>query len=130
MKPLICCALALAFLLPVPAAAIDAGIREQLERLAPDEKLEQRCDIEAMNRISHDDGGFRPDKVIAYAFAEPKLSGTTLRTKGAVFRSDGEWYRLSYRCVAAKNRLDIQDFRFTIGNRVPRSQWDEHYLYD
>ena len=83
-------ALALAPFCASPALALDARIRGQLEKLTPEERLEQRCDMEAMDRIGGGKGGFRPDKVIAYAFGDPKLDGTTFKTKGAVFRSKGE----------------------------------------
>jgi hypothetical protein len=113
-----------------PALAIDARIRGQLEKLTPDERLEQRCDIEAMDRIGNGKDGFRPDKVIAYAFGDPKLEGTTLKTKGAVFRSHGEWYRLSYRCEASADRLEVNAFKYKVGDQVPHEDWAAHYLYD
>lgn len=123
-------ALALAPLCAAPAMAIDARIRGQLEKLTPEERLEQRCDIEAMNRIGDGKGGFRPDKVIAYAFGDPKLDGTTFKTKGAVFRSGGEWYRLSYKCEASDDRLEVNAFKYKIGDVVPHEDWAAHYLYD
>ncbi len=125
-------ALGVLVLLPLaaPAGAIDASVRRQLQRLTPEERLEQRCDIEAMDRISDAKRGFRPDKVIAYAFGDPKVVGTLLKTKGAVFRSKGEWYRLSYRCEAAADRLSVDAFKFQIGDRVPHRDWAAHYLYD
>ncbi|WP_411035138.1 DUF930 domain-containing protein [Shinella sp. BYT-45] len=126
----ILCTLALAPLAASPALAIDARIRSQLEKLTPEERLEQRCDIEAMDRIGDGKGGFRPDKVIAYAFGDPKLDGTTFKTKGAVFRSRGEWYRLSYRCEASEDRLEVNAFKYKVGDRVPREDWAAHYLYD
>ena len=119
------CALALA----APAFAIDARIRSQLQKLTPEERLEQRCDMEAMDRIGGKDG-YRPDKVIAYAFGDPKLEGTTFRTKGAVFRSRGEWYRLSYKCEATPDRLEVNAFKYKIGPQVPHEDWAAHYLYD
>ncbi len=119
------CTLALA----APAFAIDARIRGQLEKLTPEERLEQRCDMEAMDRIGGTDG-FRPDKVIAYAFGDPKLDGTTFKTKGAVFRSKGEWYRLSYKCEASADRLEVNAFKYKIGDQVPHEDWAAHYLYD
>ncbi len=123
-------ALALAPFCASPALALDARIRGQLEKLTPEERLEQRCDIEAMDKISGDKGGFRPDKVIAYAFGDPKLDGTTFKTKGAVFRSKGEWYRLSYKCEASEDRLEVNGFKYRIGEQVPHEEWAAHYLYD
>lgn len=123
------CTLALAPLALSPAFAIDARIRSQLEKLTPEERLEQRCDIEAMDKIDGKDG-FRPDKVIAYAFGDPKLEGTTLKTRGAVFRSKGEWYRLSYKCEASADRLEVKTFNYKIGDMVPHEDWAAHYLYD
>ena len=123
-------ALALAPLCASPALALDARIRGQLEKLTPEERLEQRCDMEAMDRIGGGKGGFRPDKVIAYAFGDPKLDGTTFKTKGAVFRSGGEWYRLSYKCEASDDRLEVNAFKYKIGDVVPHEDWAAHYLYD
>ncbi|AOF89642.1 hypothetical protein BSY16_1912 [Sinorhizobium sp. RAC02] len=124
------CTLALAPLVASPAKAIDARIRSQLQKLTPEERLEQRCDMEAMDKISGDKDGFRPDKVIAYAFGDPKLDGTTFKTRGAVFRSGGEWYRLSYKCEASADRLEVNAFKYKIGDMVPREDWAAHYLYD
>ena len=123
-------ALALAPFCASPALALDARIRGQLEKLTPEERLEQRCDMEAMDRIGGGKGGFRPDKVIAYAFGDPKLDGTTFKTKGAVFRSKGEWYRLSYKCEASEDRLEVNGFKYRIGEQVPHGDWAAHYLYD
>ena len=123
-------ALVLAPLAASPALAIDARVRTQLQKLTPEERLEQRCDIEAMDQISKGKGGFRPDKVIAYAFGVPKLAGTTFKTKGAVFRSRGEWYRLSYKCEASSDRLEVNAFKYHIGDVVPHEDWKDHYLYN
>ncbi|MDX3928825.1 MAG: DUF930 domain-containing protein [Shinella sp.] len=112
------------------AHAIDGNIKRQLEKLDPNERVEQRCDIEAMERISAAKEGYRPDKVIAYAFGDTTLSGDMLKTKGAVFRSKGEWYRLSYRCEVTADRLDVTAFKFKIGEMVPHEDWQAHYLYD
>lgn len=124
------CTLALAPLVASPAMALDARIRSQLQKLTPEERLEQRCDMEAMDKISDGKDGFRPDKVIAYAFGDPKLDGTTFKTRGAVFRSGGEWYRLSYKCEASADRLEVNAFKYKIGDIVPREDWAAHYLYD
>jgi hypothetical protein len=126
---------AIALLLTVcaiaPAAhAMDAQLRGQLARLDPLTRFEQRCDMEAMDRIKKAQLGYRPDKVIAYSFGDPTIDGDLLKTRGAVFRSKGEWYRLAFRCETSPDRFDITAFKFRIGEQVPREDWDAHYLYD
>ncbi|MBP1850157.1 DUF930 domain-containing protein [Rhizobium halophytocola] len=112
-----------------PALALDNSTVQQLKRLDPEEELEQRCDIEAMEHIKKV-GDYRPDKVIAYTFSETKVSGTTIQAPGAVFRSRGEWYRLKYKCSTGPKRLEVTNFKLKIGSMVPRSDWVRYYLYD
>jgi len=68
-----------------PAFAIDASVMRQLNKLAPEERLEQRCDIEAMERIATEQKDMRPDKVIAYTFGDQELD------KGAGRRVQEFW---------------------------------------
>jgi hypothetical protein len=111
------------------AHALDDRIIKQLNALAPDERREQRCDIEAMDRIRKE-AEFKPDKVIAYSFGDPVESGDAIRAPGAVFRSGGDWYRLKYKCETGEEGLKVQSFEYKIGSKVPREDWEKHYLYD
>jgi len=113
-----------------PSYAIDASVIRQLNKLAPEERLEQRCDIEAMERIAKDQKGMKPDKVIAYAFGDPEVGKDSIKAPGAVFRSGGDWYRLRYKCQIASSSLGIRTFDYKVGDKVPESQWAKHYLYD
>lgn len=113
-----------------PALAIDANILRQLNVLAPEERLEQRCDIEAMERIASEQKGMKPDKVIAYAFGDPDVTSDSIKAAGAVFRSGGNWYRLRYKCKITPSTLGIRDFNYKVGEKVPEEQWAKHYLYD
>ncbi|WP_246710249.1 DUF930 domain-containing protein [Martelella soudanensis] len=116
-------------LIATPALAINQRVENELDRLDPEEKLEQRCDIEAMGRIDEARKDMSPDKVIAYTFAPTKVNGTTLDAPGAAMRSHGHWYKLSYHCAAASDELAIKSFSFKIGNEIPRKAWDRLYLY-
>lgn len=129
MKPVIFSVVPL-LLASFPALALDARIERQLEALDPDTRLEQACDTEAMARITADRNGFKADKVIAYTFAEPQLKGDSLKAPGAVFRSRGEWYRLSFTCATGPRRVNVKSFDYQIGSIVPRAAWTENYLYD
>ncbi|MCJ9752509.1 DUF930 domain-containing protein [Neorhizobium sp. BETTINA12A] len=122
---------ALALLSALPAHALDAHIVRQLDALAPDERREQRCDIEAMDRIKKDNKGeFKPDKVIAYTFSQPVEDGNAIRAPGAVFRSAGDWYRLKYKCETGDKGLEVMSFDYKIGSKVPREEWEKYYLYE
>lgn len=114
---------------PLAAHALDARTVKQLDALAPDERREQRCDMEAMDRIRKE-GDYRPDKVIAYTFGDPVENGNSIRAPGAVFRAGGDWYRLKFKCETAEEGLSIMSFDFKIGTKIPREKWEEYYLYD
>ncbi len=120
----------IALMMAGPAYSIDSSIARQLEKLAPDERREQRCDIEAMARIAKEQAGFRPDKVIAYTFSDPIEKDDLVKAPGAAFRSGGNWYRLTYKCETGERGLSVRSFRYKIGAKIPRSQWEHYYLYD
>lgn len=123
-------ALLLGLVSVVPAHGLDDSIIRQLDRLTPEERREQRCDIEAMNRISREIKSFRPDKVIAYTFGDPVETGNQLKAPGAVFRSDGDWYRLKFKCETAEDGLKVLSFDYKVGSKIPRERWNEFYLYE
>lgn len=116
--------------LPSQSHALDAKLKAQLLKLDPKTRLEQACDTEAMIRIKNDDNPYRPDKVIAYTFKDPTYGANSLNAPGAVFRSKGEWYHLSYRCRTDAENLSVQKLTVKIGAKVSRANWDKYYLYD
>lgn len=128
MKKLLLLA-AVALLSASSAQALEPRIIKQLNALAPQERREQRCDMEAMSRIRQS-GDYRPDKVIAYAFGDTIAKGNLVRAPGAVFRSSGEWYRLKFDCETGEKGLEVRTFGYKIGSKVPREQWEKHNLYE
>jgi hypothetical protein len=114
---------------PFAAHAIDTRIKAQLLKLDPKTRLEQACDTEAMIRI-RDDGDYRPDKVIAYTFRDPVYGADSIKAPGAVFRSKGEWYHLSYSCETGPKHVHVRDFAYEVGNKISRESWSKYYLYD
>lgn len=113
-----------------PALALDGRTLEQLKVLDPVERMEQRCDIEAMDRIKREQKQFRPDKVVAYSFSDPVVSGNAMKAPGAVVRSRGAWYRLKYKCTTGPQHLKVLGFQYKLGATVPRRDWEAHYLYN
>jgi hypothetical protein len=112
------------------AHALDSNVVRELNALAPEERLEQRCDMEAMERIASEQKGMKPDKVIAYTFEDPEVSEHAIKASGAVFRSGRDWYRLKYKCLTGSQSLTVQSFDYHVGEKVPEELWRKYNLYE
>jgi len=125
------CMMAMASLaLAFPASAMDNALRAGLMKLDPQTRLEQRCDAEVLDRITHDDRKFKADRVVAYAFATPEMSPDAIRSPGAAFRSKGQWYRLKFKCQTGPDHMDVLQLRYRIGDEIPEADWSKYNLYD
>lgn len=111
------------------ANALDNRLKAGLLKLDPETRLEQRCDAEALDRITHDSKDYKADRIVAYAFATPEMSADAIKSSGAAFRSRGEWYRLKFKCVTASDHMEILQFRYRIGDRIPKDDWAKYDLY-
>lgn len=95
-----------------------------LPRLAPDERVEQLCGLEAMGQIHDWQRSFEPDRVTAYALAGTKLSGQVLMAEGAAFRSRQHWYGLRFACTLSPDLKRVTAFAFHVGDPIPRDRWE------
>jgi hypothetical protein len=86
------------------------------------------CGIEAMAQIAEWDKQFQPDRVVAYAMADLKVSGGTIIADGAAFRSRQRWYKLKFRCDIVPGRDEVRAFEFAVGEPVPRIAWERYGL--
>ncbi|WP_404927252.1 DUF930 domain-containing protein [Mesorhizobium sp. ORM16] len=99
--------------------------RADLKTFASDERMVQLCNLEAMDQIRQWRADFQPDRVVPYATAQEKVTGTTIAANGAAFRSRGKWYGLKFRCQLAGGGESVVGFEFLVGDPVPRAKWDE-----
>ncbi|MCW5682371.1 MAG: DUF930 domain-containing protein [Xanthobacteraceae bacterium] len=104
-------------------------IEYMLKRLDPSTRLEQVCELEAMNRIARDNREFRVDRSVIAAFSEPKVKGDEIISPGAAFRSKRKWYRYTFSCRATPDRMRVLSFEYKIGDEIPETQWSKHGLY-
>lgn len=95
-----------------------------LPRLAPEERVEQICGLEAMGQIHDWQRDFEPDRVTAYALAGTKLSGRVLTAEGAAFRSRRRWYGLRFACTVSPDLKRVTAFAFHVGEPIPRERWE------
>jgi hypothetical protein len=102
--------------------------RLALAQLEGGERIEQLCNLEAMSQVHAWKADFEPDRVVAYAMSQARLTGNALLAEGAAFRSRKQWYNLSYHCELAAGGSKIAGFRFQVGAPVPRAAWAAHEL--
>lgn len=95
-----------------------------LPKLAPEERVEQLCGLEAMGQIHDWQRDFEPDRVTAYALAGTKLSGRVLTAEGAAFRSKRHWYGLRFACTVSPDLKRVTAFAFHVGEPIPRERWE------
>ncbi len=50
-------------------------------------------------------------------------SGTILNADNAAFRQNGEWYGLNYRCEVDGDAMKVVSFAFSVGDKLPPSEW-------
>jgi hypothetical protein len=101
---------------------------EQMLSLSPETRIEQRCNARAMGALGREHSNFKPDELVAYAFADPVIAGHSIAAAGAAVRSRGAWYHVAYRCETSDDGLKIKSFDYRLGGLVPRQEWDKHYL--
>lgn len=119
---------ALGALACLPAAQARMSNEQQMLELSPETRLEQRCNARAMGAVGREHKEFRPDEIVAYAFADPQIHGNSIKATGAAVRSRGKWFRMSYTCQTSTDGLAIEAFAYSLGAEVPKPEWAEHSL--
>jgi hypothetical protein len=130
MRVLVLAGVALMTVIPQSSSADELAFEHSLKRLAPPERLEQLCDYTAMTRIREQDRSLRPDRAVAAAAKEPRMTEHTIVADGAAFRSRGKWYTLSFRCTADTEHLKVLSFKFKTGDEIPEAKWTAYNLWD
>jgi hypothetical protein len=126
------CAFALAAMMPTitPARAADPRLIASFGRLDPQTRLEQVCDLAAVNHIGMNGKLPRPDRAKSNVITPPRHHGDTLEGSGGAFRSGGKWYAFSFKCRTTPDHLNVLSFTYRIGAVIPKSKWQEYGLWD
>lgn len=111
------------------ALALDRKGEASLRRLDPEMRLEQICDVEAMERIRKESSAFAPDRAKSDVITRPQHLGDLLKADGAAFRSNYRWYELSFVCKASPDHMSVYSFNYKIGNAIPKAKWKDYGLW-
>ena len=111
------------------SAAADSRFERSLKMLDPTARLEQICDYTAMKQINAARNPFHPDRVVANAVAQSRISVDTVHAAGGAFRSHGKWYELAYSCKTTPDHLKVLSFDYRIGSEIPEAKWATYDLW-
>ena len=126
---LLICAFALTVMAPADAA--DPRLIASLGKLDPQTRLEQVCDLAAVNHIGKSGKIPRPDRAKSNVITPPRHhGGDTIEGTGGAFRSGGKWYAFSFKCSASPDHLNVLSFTYRVGAMIPKSKWTEYGLWD
>ncbi|MCF3643261.1 DUF930 domain-containing protein [Rhizobium sp. TRM95111] len=99
-----------------------------LGQLAPGLRIEQLCNLEAMEQVHRWKPAIEPDFLVAYAMADTELFGRTLSAPGGAFRSKRHWYGIGFDCTVSADLASVAAFAFRMGAEIPESEWESHML--
>lgn len=102
--------------------------RQALALLTSVDQIEQLCNLEAMAQVGAWSKEFQPDRVIAYALANPNLTANAFLAEGAALHSKREWSRLRFKCELTPDHKKVAGFEFLIGELIPKEDWAEYNL--
>jgi hypothetical protein len=102
----------------------------QLMALELETRMEQRCNGQASTAAMRDHKLSAPDEIVAYAYGDDHIRGTTVEAPGAAIRDGGHWYHLSYACQTTPDGLGIVSFQYRVGPLIPKEEWAAHQLVD
>ena len=121
---------AFTFTLVTSAGAADSRFLASLSKLDPQTRLEQVCDLAAVNQIGKKENLRKPDRAKANVITAPKVRGDTIEGTGGAFRSGGKWYAFSFTCKGSPDHLKVLSFTDRVGALIPKAKWPEYGLWD
>ena len=113
----------------IGSASAESRFERTLKMLSPPDRMAQLCDYTAMNHIRKDQRQFRPDRAVANARFDVRISGDMIEAKGGAFRSRGKWYAMSYTCKTSADHLSVLSFTYKIGAEIPEEKWAAYGLW-
>ncbi|HWK96203.1 MAG TPA: DUF930 domain-containing protein [Pseudolabrys sp.] len=124
------CALAALFFAGALSSSSGAQHLPILQRVDPNTRQEQICDIALMDRIGRDRREYSPDRAKSDALAHPHHGRGSLRAEGAAFRSGGRWYKVAFVCRTTADNLKVISLTYKIGGRIPQEKLADYDLWE
>ena len=113
----------------VDAVRADASMDRVFQKLEPEERAHQVCDlkgIDAVRKGTHLKGVDR----VKTSIAEPaKFKNNVVIANGGAVRANHRWYTLKYTCAVTSDQMRATAFDFKLGDEIPEAKWEDFGLW-
>lgn len=102
--------------------------RAKLASFAPDERMVQLCNLEALEQVHRWNTRLQPDLLVPYATANLRQSAHALEADGGAFRAGRHWFSIRFTCAVAADYKSVTAFAFKVGDEIPEKEWATYNL--
>lgn len=107
-----------------------AGTLDQsLAKLDPEERSRQACASKGLDVMRKDPRLRKADRINAATTTPAILKGTALTAPAAAVRSAKKWYTFTYACQLTPDLMKATTFTFTLGQEIPKTDWEKLGLW-
>ena len=93
-----------------------------------EERWIQLCNLEALEQLANGDPLMSPQQIIAHTRAPIEVKPNHISAFGAAVYSNDSWFDLQFECWFQDGALELSDFAFRLGGRIPRGHWESLWL--
>lgn len=115
--------------LSMPVCADNAAIDRALEKLEPEERAHQACDIKGIDAVRKGSPLRKVDRVKSSSSARAIFKDNVVIAKGGAVRAKGHWYAISFTCAVTADQMKATSFDFKLGDEIPEAKWEDLGLW-
>jgi len=121
--------LGMATTLLATAAGAQTTLDKRMQGLEPHTRMIQLCNLSGLETFAKDKSVPKVDRVRIDALAAPTVESNVARGAGGAVRTQGHWFKFSYRCQFTPDRMRATHFSYVLEREIPRAQWEKFNLF-
>jgi len=110
-------------------AGAQTALDKRMQALEPHTRMIQLCNLSGLETFAKDKSVPKVDRVRIDALAAPSVESNVARGAGGAVRTQGHWYKFSYRCQFTPDRMRATHFSYVLEKEIPRAQWEKFNLF-
>ena len=112
-----------------PPLSQAATLEQSLAKLDPEERSRQACAAKGLDIMRKDPRLRKADRINASISKPAILKGTALTAPDGAVRSSKKWYAIAYTCQLTPDLMKATTFTFTLGQEIPKTDWEKMGLW-